>query len=250
MANVISDDHVVLLEQTLHKNQQMIAENQKLREEMKAKEEEHSKVLREVLTELKNIRQKEDNVANRVRPQLQRRRNKIQVPSTCRRTLRKVFKTLATKDDFPGFYLTERVDSANNCHVLERVKLEIYHYVGGQDKCQWSDAQIEEAFKRYFLSTFETERKKEQGKYEEHKRLCRRQGRKRESAKRGIKKRNKNTERLKRPINLSFFLITNIPMASIWVTNILSVLGHYTVIMIPLTKWYCWCVAAAEHQPI
>lgn len=97
-----------------------------------------------------------------------------------KRTLRKVFKTLATKDDFPGFYLTERVDSANNCHVLERVKLEIYHYVGGQDKCQWSDAQIEEAFKRYFLSTFETERKKEQGKYEEHKRLCRRQGRKRE----------------------------------------------------------------------
>ncbi|XP_015760459.1 PREDICTED: uncharacterized protein LOC107339672 [Acropora digitifera] len=72
MANMISDDHVVLLEQTLHKNQQMIAENQKLREEMKAKEEEHSKVLREVLTELKNIRQKEDNVANRVRPQLQR----------------------------------------------------------------------------------------------------------------------------------------------------------------------------------
>ena len=84
MANVISDDHVVLLEQTLHKNQQMIAENHKLREEMKAKEEEHSKVLREVLTELKNIRQKEDNVANRVRPQLQQRRNKIQVPSTCR----------------------------------------------------------------------------------------------------------------------------------------------------------------------
>lgn len=48
MANMVSDDHVVLLEQTLHKNQQMIAENQKLREEMKAKEEEHSKVLPEV----------------------------------------------------------------------------------------------------------------------------------------------------------------------------------------------------------
>lgn len=39
---MISDDHFVLLEQTLHKNQQMIAENQKLREEMNAKEEEHS----------------------------------------------------------------------------------------------------------------------------------------------------------------------------------------------------------------
>ena len=58
MADMITDDHVVLLEQTLQKNQEMIAENQKLHEEMKAKDEECNKVLREVLTELKNIRQK------------------------------------------------------------------------------------------------------------------------------------------------------------------------------------------------
>ena len=37
----------------LQKNQEMIAQNEKLREEMQAKEEEHNKVLREVLTELK-----------------------------------------------------------------------------------------------------------------------------------------------------------------------------------------------------
>ena len=109
----------------------MIAENQKLREEMKAKDEEPRKFLREVLTELKNIRQKQDLtqkdgwktqdgrmtkkyharlctpclarncfrhsavlslpavllrkvcIGKRVRPQLQRKKNRIHVPSTC-----------------------------------------------------------------------------------------------------------------------------------------------------------------------
>lgn len=61
MAETLSDEHVLLLEKTLQKNNEMIAENQKLREEMKAKEENHNKVLREVLNELQSIRQKQDN---------------------------------------------------------------------------------------------------------------------------------------------------------------------------------------------
>ena len=44
MAETLSDEHVLLLEKTLQKNNEMIAENQKLREEMKAKEENHNKV--------------------------------------------------------------------------------------------------------------------------------------------------------------------------------------------------------------
>lgn len=68
---MITDDLVVLLEKTLQKNEEMITENQKLREEMKAKDEEHNRVLREVLNELQNIRQKHDDVGNRVRPQRQ-----------------------------------------------------------------------------------------------------------------------------------------------------------------------------------
>ena len=83
MAETLSDEHVLLLEKTLQKNNEMIAENQKLREEMKAKEENHNKVLREVLNELQSIRQKQDN-GNRVRPQRQRKTNKVQVPSACR----------------------------------------------------------------------------------------------------------------------------------------------------------------------
>ena len=54
MAETLSDEHVLLLEKTLQKNNEMIAENQKLREEMKAKEENHNKVLREVLTSLRS----------------------------------------------------------------------------------------------------------------------------------------------------------------------------------------------------
>ena len=65
---VITDDHVVLLEKTRQKNQEMITENQKLGEEMKAKDEEHNRVIREVLNELQNMN---DDVANRVRPQRQ-----------------------------------------------------------------------------------------------------------------------------------------------------------------------------------
>lgn len=83
MAETLSDEHVLLLEKTLQKNNEMIAENQKLREEMKAKEENHNKVLREVLNELQSIRQKQDN-RNRVRPESQRKTNKVQVPSACR----------------------------------------------------------------------------------------------------------------------------------------------------------------------
>ena len=65
---MITDDHVVLLEKTRQKNQEMITENQKLGEEMKAKDEEHNRVLREVLNELQNMN---DDVGNRVRPQRQ-----------------------------------------------------------------------------------------------------------------------------------------------------------------------------------
>ena len=83
MAETLSDEHVLLLEKTLQKNNEMIAENQKLREEMKAKEENHNKVLREVLNELQSIRQKQDN-GNRVLPQRQWKTSKVQVPSACR----------------------------------------------------------------------------------------------------------------------------------------------------------------------
>ena len=35
------------------------------------------------------------------------------------------------------------MNSGTNSDVLRRVKDEVFHYVGGQDRCTWSDAQIE-----------------------------------------------------------------------------------------------------------
>ena len=49
----ISDERVLLLERTLQKNKEVIEENQKLRDELKARGEEHNKVLGEVLNKLK-----------------------------------------------------------------------------------------------------------------------------------------------------------------------------------------------------
>ena len=76
-----SDDHVVLLERTVQANKDTIAENQKLREELKARDEDHQKVLGEVLKELQNL--KESTCSQRL-PQRRRRSRKVQVPSGCR----------------------------------------------------------------------------------------------------------------------------------------------------------------------
>ena len=80
---VINDDRVVLLEQTLETNKNVIVENQQLREEMKARDEDHSKVLQDVLKELRQLKE-----GQRGEQPVQRRqactRQKIQVPLTCR----------------------------------------------------------------------------------------------------------------------------------------------------------------------
>ena len=35
------------------------------------------------------------------------------------------------------------MDLANNSQVFEKVKGELLHYVGGPEKCQWFNAEIE-----------------------------------------------------------------------------------------------------------
>ena len=51
----ISDERVLLLERTLQKNKEVIEENQKQGDKLKARGEEHNKVLSEVLNKLKDI---------------------------------------------------------------------------------------------------------------------------------------------------------------------------------------------------
>ena len=68
------DDHVVLLEKTLQKNQEMITENQKLLEGMKAKDEERNRVLGRSTTMLETA----------CDPNAKEKKGKIQVSSACR----------------------------------------------------------------------------------------------------------------------------------------------------------------------
>ena len=35
------------------------------------------------------------------------------------------------------------MDSANNSQIYGKVREELFHYVGGPEKCQWSNAEIE-----------------------------------------------------------------------------------------------------------
>lgn len=53
----ISDDHIVLLEETLQTNRDVIAENQRLHEQLYLRDEENRKVLQDVLKELRDLKE-------------------------------------------------------------------------------------------------------------------------------------------------------------------------------------------------
>ena len=51
-----SDDHVVLLENSVSANNQVLEENRRLREELKARNQEQDRALKAVLDKLKELR--------------------------------------------------------------------------------------------------------------------------------------------------------------------------------------------------
>ena len=79
----ITDDHVVLLEETLAKNREVISENKKLREELKQRDEENGKVLRDLLNTVQQLQQDRSNSRKRRWPTKLKQKN-VQVPSSCR----------------------------------------------------------------------------------------------------------------------------------------------------------------------
>ena len=83
MAEIITDDRALLLERTLQKNEEMLEENRKLREELKTREQDNNRVLQDVLTQLRTIQQTSQQNAVGKRGQ-KKRRTKIQVPTACR----------------------------------------------------------------------------------------------------------------------------------------------------------------------
>ena len=86
MAAIINDDRVVFLEETLQTNRNVIAENQQLREQLNSMDEEHRKVLQDVLKELRNLKEgkRGELPLGRAAQRQTRKRQKVQVPPTCR----------------------------------------------------------------------------------------------------------------------------------------------------------------------
>lgn len=76
----ITDDQAVVLERTLQTNKEVIAEN----DELKSRDEEHNKVLHDVLKELQELKGNRKNSGNREQSQLPRKKQKVQVPPSCR----------------------------------------------------------------------------------------------------------------------------------------------------------------------
>ena len=82
MAEVITNERIVLLENTLQANKEVIAENEKLRQHLKTKEEEHNQLLFDVLKELQDL--KEDKRSRAGGRGQTRKKQKVQVPPACR----------------------------------------------------------------------------------------------------------------------------------------------------------------------
>jgi len=80
----ITDDQAVLLERTLQTNKEVIAENKKLQDELKSRDEEHNKVLHDVLKELQDLKENQKNSENREQSRLARKNQKVQVPPSFR----------------------------------------------------------------------------------------------------------------------------------------------------------------------
>lgn len=80
----ITDVRVVLLEETLQKNQETLRDNQNLREELKSRDEAHNRVLKEVLQELQQLKDNQAAATNRKIGTQKKQKAKIQVPKSCR----------------------------------------------------------------------------------------------------------------------------------------------------------------------
>ena len=81
-----SDDHAILLENTLPRYRKVLEENRRLQEDIKTRDVEHKGVLNDLMAELKQLKQQ--SAAERTRSTSRRRVRKktcsVQVPLVCR----------------------------------------------------------------------------------------------------------------------------------------------------------------------
>ena len=79
----LQDDHVVLLEKTIKANEQIIRENDKLREELRSREKSQNEVLQDLMSRIQRL-QENPRFSNRKRKRGSVRDRNLVVPPACR----------------------------------------------------------------------------------------------------------------------------------------------------------------------
>ncbi|KXJ24282.1 hypothetical protein AC249_AIPGENE24561 [Exaiptasia diaphana] len=171
------DAVMVLLEEISKANKNLIEENKKLTENVEKSDRNSRMALQDITSKLQKIETPTaENRRCRRRRSAKERRGKVS--PQCRRTTKKEYKTLLKKDDFAGFNLEESFDSESNTEIVDRVVAQLRHKFSGEDKVPWSRDDIDTVLQRYWLSLYEKEKKLANNKYDDHKKACRKNGRK------------------------------------------------------------------------
>lgn len=162
-------------------NEKLKEENEKLKEKVRQlmqQGENFEKFMESVQTEL----QRQQNSGTESTIGSKRIKEKQRVDPQCRDTFRKMYKRLEKKSNFQGFDFEESFQSVNNQEVLKRVKEKMCGNKKRNRPTKWTDEEIKNAGQRYFVSLRETNKKKKESKYHEHKAKCRRLNRKKEKS--------------------------------------------------------------------
>lgn len=170
----ISDQHAVLLEETLR-------ENRVLREQLAERDQQNAKLISELSSKVDSLR---DLVAEKEETTKRKKKgsaNRTSIPTSCRTDFRKIYRCLLEEDAaFQGFYLEESTGSTRNKAAFAVVAEAVIDDFGGQDQCPWSPAQLRAAFLTYFRSLKDTLKRKRRSGAANHNTVSRRQGRVRE----------------------------------------------------------------------
>ncbi|XP_031557645.1 uncharacterized protein LOC116294229 isoform X2 [Actinia tenebrosa] len=97
-----------------------------------------------------------------------------------------MYNKLRKGDNFEGYVLTESYGAKENQDIVEKVIQAVDGDNGGCDKCPWTHAQLKAAGASYFKSRRDANSRDMKNNADEHRRVCRRQGRIRDKLQRQL----------------------------------------------------------------
>ncbi|XP_068699765.1 uncharacterized protein [Montipora foliosa] len=166
---------VSLNERVISMLENVVNENRRLREMIETRDAEQERLLQRFSAKLDGDTSGNSAVSRK-------RKRKIAVPQQCRQDFRKMYKVMQKGEGFAGFVLSESVSSQQNEDATKAVIEAVVADQGGADKCPWSPAEMKSAAGTYFKSLSNALARTRKGKEEEHKTICRRQGRMRDKS--------------------------------------------------------------------